>query len=150
KNVANAVSTLKRCSHLGVSGLVMNTNSCSSSYQFLREERTKGRRRTPTSGTTRMPPYPPASAAQNHAANLTFKAKVHCFRLFRADSDLLILRSVLLLPRLDGVCSRRQALDGEIALVVAHREERVGADPDVSFHPGMDVALHGNHDFGPG
>src|SRR5262245_39284602 len=59
-----------------------------------------------------------------------------------AQRDGLRLGSVGLLPRLDVVGPRRQALDREPAGVVRDRVERIVEDADVARHPRVNVALH--------
>src|SRR3954454_23081477 len=73
------------------------------------------------------------------------KGEVRGDRLVRADRDLLILRSQLLVPRLEGVLARRQVLDREGAVVAAGGEEGVRQHADIGGHPRMNVALHVDH-----
>src|SRR5262245_20178732 len=71
-------------------------------------------------------------------------------RLLVAERHRLRLPSGLLVPRLDRVGSRRNRLQLERA--VAARDGEVGMidDADVGVHPGMDVALEGDHYLGRG
>ncbi len=51
------------------------------------------------------------------------------------------------MPRDNCVSTSRHTLNGEGAVIAAHREERVLQDTDVSLHPWVLVAFHRNQDL---
>ena len=73
--------------------------------------------------------------------------KVMSFVSFAADRHALRHRAELLVPRLDRVGARRQALEIELAVLVGHREERMIEDADIRVHPAVHVALERHHHF---
>src|ERR1700682_5313892 len=60
------------------------------------------------------------------------------------DRDFLCRRTKLFLPRGQRVLSGRQSLQAELAVVIGHRIVRRPEHGEISMHPGMNIALHGN------
>src|SRR5712692_4864098 len=77
-----------------------------------------------------------------------FEPEVDGLRLGAGDGDVLILRSIFLLPRLDHIVARRQTLDLESALIVGDRVEGMVEDTAVRPHPLVDIALEAQRHFG--
>src|SRR5712664_4075542 len=78
---------------------------------------------------------------------LSLEIEIGRLSFLRRDSHLHFLRTVFFLPRFDRISPRRQALDGERAIVAGNSEERMAHYADVGAHPGMHIALYRYHDF---
>src|SRR5713101_3948243 len=67
-----------------------------------------------------------------------FEPEVDGLRLGPRDRDVLVLRSIFLLPRFDHVVTRGQALDLEGSLIAGDRVEGMVEDAAVRAHPLVD------------
>src|SRR5436305_3297069 len=76
-----------------------------------------------------------------------FEGEAEFFGLVRADRYRLHGRPQLFVPGLERIGSRRQIAEIEASVFSGDRKIRVLEDRDVTLHPGMHVALHGNGDF---
>ena len=65
----------------------------------------------------------------------------------RRNGHMLFLRSQFLVPRFYNVIAGRQIADLEGAVICGDGEVRIVNDSDKGVHPGMDVALHRDHDL---
>src|SRR6267378_5942921 len=77
----------------------------------------------------------------------SFETLVDSLGLLRGDRDFLILLAQFLVHEGDGVVPRRKPLNLVLSRFVGDRIERTLHHADVHLHPGMLVALHGQHDF---
>src|SRR5258708_39954339 len=75
------------------------------------------------------------------------KSGVNCFGVFGGERYFDVLLAQLFLDEGDRVITGRQALDFELAIGSGDREERTFGYVDEHAHPGMLVALDGEHDF---
>src|SRR5688572_18900649 len=72
---------------------------------------------------------------------LSLKGKAHLLLLIRSHLHLLLLRTVLLVPRDECVAARREVADGEVPVRLRDAVPRVREHRHVRLHPPMDVAL---------
>src|SRR5260370_10936160 len=94
-----------------------------------------------------VPPRGSADRSNSFMEGLGFESYVDGLAVLGCESDFLGLLAELFVDEGDGVVAGGQALDFELAVGAGDRKERALGDVDEHAHPGMLVALHGQHDL---